>query len=91
MLVVIATLEKQELKLELEFENSVFLPIQTWKLLFFKIRTGNVFYLKQLFPMYFYLSWRFAPQSGEHHQNSKVFIVCKKENETTKKIIPEVK
>ena len=35
--------------------------------------------------MYFYLSWRFAPQSGEHHQNSNAFLVCKNKNETGKK------
>ena len=36
MLVVIATLEKQELKLELEFENSVFLPNSNLKTAFFQ-------------------------------------------------------
>ena len=36
--------------------------------------------------MYFYLSWRFAPQSGEHPKNSNAFLVCKNRNETSKKI-----
>ena len=43
------------------------------------------FYLKQRSLMYFYLRSRFAPQFGEHHQNSNAFLVCKNENETSKK------
>ena len=31
-----------------------------------------------------HLSWRLAPQSGEHHQNSNVFLVCKNENKSKK-------
>ena len=27
------------------------------------------------FPMCYYLSRRFAPQSGEHHQNSNAFFI----------------
>ena len=44
-----------------------------------------VFYSKQRSPMFFYLSWRFAFQSGEHPQNSNAFLVYKNKNQTNKK------
>ena len=66
--------------------------IRAWDVLFVlgaqKYNKNNLFetfFSKQHSPMYFYLNWRFAPQSGEHPRKSNAFLVCKNKNETSQK------
>ena len=51
-----------------------------------RVHWDETFYMKQRSTIYFCLGWRFAPQSGERHQKSNAFLVCKNENETKKNI-----